>query len=85
MLHRKLAQWTRDIAKKLGATGPINPVCIQWGDGSESQERNSKTVNIFVQGNYHGSQQFRLDSVKTERQQEADAAKLAILKWNTVC
>lgn len=29
------------FAQKLGASGPINPVCIQWGDGTESQEKHS--------------------------------------------
>lgn len=55
-----------DIAKKLGATGPTSPVCIQLGDGSESQQRNTQTVYIIVEGNYHGAKslmvlkQFRI-------------------------
>lgn len=54
-----------DIANKLGATGPAKAVCIQWGDGQESHERNSQVVNIFVKGSFSGARQFSLQGVKT--------------------
>lgn len=54
-----------DVAHQLGATGPTNPVCIQWGNGTESRENNSQTVGFEVNGTFNGAPRFRLEGVKT--------------------
>lgn len=56
-----------DIARELGASGPVKPLCIQWGDGSQVRETDSQVIDVQVRGNYRGAPQYTMRGVKTVR------------------